>query len=266
MKAHILIVEDEALLFKRLCSVLKEQHYSVDEYTPSVEDALARINTKRPDIILLDIRLEGSLTGLDLGKMLHEKYHIPFIYVTGFDDDQTFYEGLNTHHESFIVKTKPRLNPKEILRAIQTVLKKQESRKTSSTKNGVLGLVMYLDEMKDAGHDVITKVPIKFSEIAYFTVKPFINEKNEQEDLKANYLWFFTSSKEYYFLRSSLAELLSVLPHNFVRINDSYIVNISPEILVGNVNGARISILNKTLTISDRYKREVKRRLKSLYE
>ncbi|WP_299223138.1 response regulator [uncultured Psychroserpens sp.] len=265
MKAHILIVEDEALLYKNLCNVLEKENYSVDKFTPSVEEALSRINMKRPDLILLDIQLEGQLSGLDLGEILNTNYHIPFIYITGLDDDQTFYEGLNTEHELFIVKTKPRLNPKDIIRAVQTILKKKET-KIAQLKNGVMGLVMYLDEMKETGSEKITKVPIKFSDIGYFTVKPFINDNGEVEELKSNYVWFLTQKKEHFFIRSSLSEILSVVPHYFVRINESYIVNITPNILTGNINNSRISILNQTLTISNRYKKEVKRRFEAFYK
>lgn len=267
MKAHILIVEDEAILYDRLQTVLEKEHYTVDEFTPSVGEAIGRINKRRPDIILLDINLEGELSGLDLGRMLDKDYHIPFIYVTGFDDDETFFEGLSTRHERFIVKTKPRLKPKEIIRAIQTVLKRRAVDKPQFIKDGIMGLVMYLEEMKFTGKDEIVKVPIPFDAIAYFTVKPFVNQDDEEEDLKDNYLWFQTNKKgEYYFFRSSLSELAKTLPHCFVRINESYIVNLSPNMLMGKINGTKISILNETHTISERYKKEVKNRIKNLYK
>lgn len=265
-KAHILIVEDEALLYKRMRKVLEKAHYSVDEYTPSVADALACINTKRPDIVLLDIDLQGNQTGLDLGKQLHETYNIPFIYVTSFDDDQTFYDGLNTHHEHFIVKTKPRLDPKEIIRTIQTVLKRNNTNENSFTKDGIIGLVGYLDEMKKYSNSEVTRVPIKYGDIAYFTVKPFINENEKKEELRANYLWFLTKSNEYYFLKKSLKDVLRELPHHFVRINESYIVNISADMLQGRINGFRLSIMNQELTIKETYSKEFKRRFELLYQ
>lgn len=265
-KAHILIVEDEALLYKRMRKVLEKEHYSVDEYTPSVADALACINTKRPDIVLLDIDLQGNQTGLDLGKQLHEDYNIPFIYVTGFDDDQTFYDGLNTHHEHYIVKTKPRLDPKEIIRTIQTVLKRNNTNNTSFTKEGIIGLVGYLDDVKKYSNKGVTRVPIKYEDIAYFTVKPFTNEDNEEEKLRANYLWFLTKDNEYYFLKKSLKEVTRELPHHFVRINESYIVNISAEILEGRINGSRLSIMKQELTIKETYSKEFKKRFELLYQ
>jgi len=265
MKAHILIVEDEALLYKRMRKVLEKENYTVDQYTPSVADAIACINAKRPDIVLLDIDLQGDKTGIDLGKQLHKTYNIPFIYVTGFNDDQTFYDGLNTHHEHFIVKTKPRLDPKEIIRTIQTVLKRNKENDTPFTKEGIIGLVGYLDDIKKYSNSAVTKIPVKYKDIAYFTLKPFTNENNEEEKLLSNYLWFLTKDNEYYFLRKSLAEVLEELPHYFVRINESYIVNISTDILQGRINGSRLSIMKQELTIKGTYSKEFKKRFDLLY-
>ena len=241
-KATILVVEDNALIYKRLKMALISENYIVEPFTPSVEKALHLINKKRPDVVLLDIDLQGDLTGLDLGKLLSNEYHIPFIYVTDFNDDQTFYEGLNTQHEQFIVKTKPQLQPKEIIRAIQTVLSRSKTVETTITKEGLIGLVNYLDEMKSQGMDTISKVPIKFEDIGFFTVKPFVNKSKELEHLRANYLWFKTKDNKQYLLKKSLKELQGCLPYYFVRINESYIINLSPEIFNGRINGIRISI------------------------
>lgn len=265
-KAHILIVEDESMLYRRLRKVLEKEHYSVDEYTPSVSDAIACINAKRPDVVLLDIDLHGEQTGIDLGKQLYEEFHIPFIYVTGLDDDQTFYDGLNTHHEQFIVKTKPRLDPKEIIRAIQTVLKRNEDDPSSFTKEGVIGLVGYLDVVREYNKGGVTRVPVKYEDIAFFTVKPFINENEQEEKLRANYLWFLTKTEEYYFLKKSLKDIQRELPHYFVRINESYIVNISADMLGGRINGSRISIMKQELTVKETYSKEFKKRFDLLYQ
>jgi len=265
-KAHLLIVEDEALLYKRMRKVLEKEFYSVDEYAPSVNQALSLIKTKTPDLVLLDINLQGEATGLDLGRLLSEEYHIPFIYITEYDDDETFYKGLQTQHEHFIVKTKPRLNPKEIVRTIQTVLKKNEKQPDTFTKKGVIGLVDYLDNIKKYSKGTITRVPIAYKDIAFFTNKDFINENDEKESLRANYLWFLTKDKEYFFLKKSLKDLLSVLPNNFVRINESYIVNISPDILSGRINGSKLSVMNHELTIKETYTKEFKKRFFAMYQ
>lgn len=266
MKPHILIVEDQPALYERLRVALVKQRYSVDKYTKSYNQAIERINAKTPDAVLLDIDLDGDLDGIDLGKMLHSKYNIPFIYVTDLDDATTFNRGLNTNHEQYIVKTKPRLNIDDVTRAIQTVLHKKESNETQAEKEGVIGLVGYLDDVKNFGKGGVTRVPVKYKDIAYFTVKPFINENEEEESLRANYLWFLTNHNEYYFLKSSLKEQLKHLPRYFVRVNESYIVNIAPGMLDGRINGSKISILNQEITINTTYKEEVLKRIEQFYQ
>jgi len=263
-KAHILIVEDEAIIYQRMRKVLQKEYYSVDEYTPSYDQALMRIKSNRPDIVLLDINLQGDKTGLDLGKLLYEEFHIPFIYVTDFDDNETFYKGLQTHHEQFIVKTKPRLNPKEIIRNIQTALNRYEQKPVE--KKGLIGLVDYLEEIKNYGKGAITKVPVSFEEIAFFTNKAFVDENEEEKKLRANYLWFLTRNKDYFFLKKSLKELYKELPYYFVRINENYIVNISPEMLQGRINGSRISIMGYELSIKESYQKEFKKRFNAIYQ
>lgn len=264
MKAHILIVEDEALLYRRMKKALEKENYTVDTYTPSVDEAVAVINKKRPDLVLLDIQLKGNLTGLDLGKKLHEIYKIPFIYITDFDDNQSFYNALSTHHEHFMVKTKPHLDTIELLRVIETVIQRYKD-KSDTDKNAIIGLLDYLDNLKSYAKGTITRVPIMYEDIAMFSIASFVGENDKLEELQSNYLWFLTKSDEYYFVKKSLNDLYSILPHYFVRINKSHIVNISPKILLGRVNGSRLSIMNQELTVSDTYRKEFEKRFKLLY-
>lgn len=265
MKAHILIVEDQPALYERLRRTLVKQRFTVDDYTKSYDEAIQRIKNNTPDVVLLDIDLQGKKDGLDLGKILQKEYKIPFIYVTEFNDDMTFLKGLNTNHENYIVKTKPRLNIEDVTRAIHTVLHKKQENDLSFQKDAVIGLVGYLDDVKEYGKGGITRVPVSFKKIAFFTVKPFINQDNDEEKLRANYLWFQTVNKEYYFLKSSLKEMVKHLPINFIRINESYIVNLSPDLLEGRINGSRISIQGRELTIKSTYKSAFENRLKLLY-
>ena len=277
-KAKLLIVEDKAIIYKRLKMILKAHNYAVDKYTPSVEDAIAHIHKNRPDLVLLDIELQGEHNGVYLGKMLKTQYHIPFIYVTDHEDDQTFYESLQTQHSDFITKkeirltdaeapviqTKPHLDEKRLIRSIQRVLASQPE-KEPFFKEGVMGLVDYLENLREFGSKEISKVPVKYKNIVFFTVKPFQNEDGEFEEVKTNYLWFQTLDGEYYFLKTSLKDLKKSLPYHFVRINESYIVNINSDVLSGRINGSMICIHKKEYTISATYKNEVQKRLDFFY-
>lgn len=277
-KAHILVVEDKALIYKRLKMLLKVHHYSVDDYAPSVEEAIGNINKKRPDLVLLDIDLQGKHNGIYLGNLLKKEYNIPFIYVTDLDDDQTFYESLQTKHDDFIpkkdinlteeepivIQTKPHLDEKRLIRSIQTILQKQTENQ-QPLREGIMGLIGYLEDIKELDKSRVTRVPVKYEDIIFFTVKPFINENEKEETLRANYLWFKTRNGEYFFLKTSLRDIQKTLPYYFVRINESYIVNIAPDVLKGRINGSRLSIQNQEFTIKNTYKGEVNKRLKHFY-
>jgi len=276
MKAHILIVEDEAILYEGMRRALIKERFTVASYTPSVPIALKRIEEKKPDIVLSDIDLKGKLTGIDLGKKLKYEFKIPFIYITKFDDHQTFYKGLLTEHEQFIVKAKPTFNTQEMVRAIETVLqriKKQTENieiedpilNATPHHKGVMGLTNYLDILKDGGLTDISRVPVPYEEIVFFTVKPIKKSSGNTENIRTNYLWFQTLSGNQFYLKTSLRQLQQQLPFQFARINESYIVNLDPHILKGRINGSKLSIAGEVLTVKDTYKETVKKKIGTLY-
>jgi len=75
----IFIVEDEALVALDLKNNLERIGYSVVGIVPSGEEALEKINDLNPDLIIMDIKLQGSLDGIDTAVILNEKYDVPFI-------------------------------------------------------------------------------------------------------------------------------------------------------------------------------------------
>lgn len=274
MKAHILIVEDEAILYERLRRALIKEHYTISDYTPNVEKACAEINTKRPDLVLLDIDLQGAETGLDLGKRLDKDYKIPFIYVTQFNDNETFYKGLGTNHEDFVVKTKPSLDTDELLRKIQTVLNRNAKIRSQITKEALLCFTDYVENTKNHSSCQISQVPVPFEEIMLVTTnstekinaESTTNGKRIYQKLKPNYTRVENWKNQSFYLPVSLSEISGKLPHNFVRVNESEIVNIGHNMLDGRINGSRIKLGEHICHISKTYKGEVEKRFRILYQ
>lgn len=103
-KFKILIVEDEALIARDIKESLEElNHYSC-RMVNSVLKALEVIKNELPDLVLIDIKLTGSLNGVDLGKILLSKDNLPYIYLTSHTDSLTFTEAKNTRPAGFLVK------------------------------------------------------------------------------------------------------------------------------------------------------------------
>ncbi|WP_319805485.1 sigma-54 dependent transcriptional regulator [Hymenobacter weizhouensis] len=103
--ARILIVEDEYVIANDLSSLLLEHmpHTSV-LLAKSVPEAVRVITHKHPELVLVDIRLRGEQTGIDLGKLLSTRYRLPFIYVTSHADKQTLQQAVATQPYGYIVK------------------------------------------------------------------------------------------------------------------------------------------------------------------
>jgi two-component system, NtrC family, response regulator HydG len=103
MKAKILIVEDAFIEADSLRIILKKAGYSVFPIAHSVDDALQILEHQKPEIVLLDIRLQGPLTGIDLAKSL-KKMNIAFVYLSANSDKQVLDAAIATKPYGFLVK------------------------------------------------------------------------------------------------------------------------------------------------------------------
>lgn len=283
---HILIVEDVPFIYHEVEAIVSAAGFSVDGFTPSVKDAIARINKKRPDLVLLDIQLKGKENGVYLGNLLKTEYHIPFIYVTDYDDDFTFNKSSQTSPEAFIpkkrinlfsediiVKTKPELDEKQLIREMVLILQRTEKRPINVLKDGIMAFVDLPKNLNDAGSTEVSQRPVKYEDIEFFTsrivdIDSDILTTEKAEKLKKegrNIAKLITNSKDPYYYRGNLSKIIETLPYNFVRINSSEILNVTVSTFDGRINGRRLVIANKVYTISDTYKDEVEKRIAHFY-
>lgn len=103
-KTRILMVEDESIVAMDIKDHLIKLGYDVTSIAKSGIDALLKAELEKPDLILMDIRLKGELTGIDVGKIIKQKLDIPIIYLTALNDEQTFQSAQAIHPSGFIVK------------------------------------------------------------------------------------------------------------------------------------------------------------------
>jgi PAS domain S-box-containing protein len=100
----ILLVEDENTTAHTITSFLEELGYRVAPVISRGEDAIASIDTLRPDCILMDIQLEGDLDGVETTEEIRRRYDIPVIYLTTSEEDRTFHRAKITEPYGYLVK------------------------------------------------------------------------------------------------------------------------------------------------------------------
>ena len=89
-KIKLLIVEDDPIIASDLERSLSKMGFLIMGSTESGEDALEAIEREIPDLILMDIQLEGDLDGIDTAHIISKKHLIPIIYLTSNSDQATF--------------------------------------------------------------------------------------------------------------------------------------------------------------------------------
>jgi len=99
----ILIVEDELIVAKDLEHILLQAGYYVCGIARSVAAALDIIERDQPEMVLLDIHLQGKLTGIDLALVLNEM-NIAFVYLSANSDIQLLEKAKHTKPYGFMVK------------------------------------------------------------------------------------------------------------------------------------------------------------------
>ncbi|HKZ36168.1 MAG TPA: sigma-54 dependent transcriptional regulator [Chryseolinea sp.] len=103
MKVKILIVEDQFIEAKSLNLILTNAGYSVCSIARSVPAALSIIEKEKPDLVLVDIFLQGEGTGIDLGKILNER-NIAFVYLSANSNRKILEAAKSTEPYGFMVK------------------------------------------------------------------------------------------------------------------------------------------------------------------
>ncbi len=120
---NIIIVEDDEITALNLNLSLQKQGYNVISICDNIVQAKNKINSSKPDIIIIDISLQESNDGIELAKLIRNKYNIPFIYLTSYSDDAIISQAKLTEPYGYIVKP---FDPNSLHATIQMALFKYD--------------------------------------------------------------------------------------------------------------------------------------------
>ena len=100
----ILIVEDDFIVAKLIEKSLVDVGYSVTGLVATGEEAIVKSETEQPDLVLMDINLQGKMDGIAASEKIHDTLNIPVIFLTAFSDQKTFERALATAPYGYIIK------------------------------------------------------------------------------------------------------------------------------------------------------------------
>jgi signal transduction histidine kinase len=119
----IFIVEDEEVTAFYIRRQLEKLDYHVSGVAASGEKAISALEQHRSDLVLMDLKLAGELSGAETAKIIQERFHIPVVYLTAYSDAATVKELGETGGPGFL--TKP-LRVQDLQPAIQLAMARND--------------------------------------------------------------------------------------------------------------------------------------------
>ena len=104
MTSRILIVEDERLVASDLERMLVRNGFQVAGIVSSAEMALEQVGKQKPDLVLMDIVLEGAMDGITAAGLIRADYDIPVLFLSAHSDTETLERAKVAGSSGYILK------------------------------------------------------------------------------------------------------------------------------------------------------------------
>ncbi len=221
----ILLVEDDFLNRRLSKKVLLENGYDVFE-AKNTQEALDILKKESITFVILDINLgENEKDGISLGQIIKDKFSIPFIYLTAYENPDIIGRAISTSPYSYL--TKPFKNS-DLIAAVEIAIRQST--------------------------DLPKRKPFIYVKDGEYTVELSADKINFIES-EGNYLIFYTNDKIYK-LRSTIKNIMSELSTNtFVQTHRAYIVNKNK---IEKFNNKNLIIKDTVIPISENYLENIK--------
>ena len=139
MKNSVLIVEDEALVALEIRENVERLGHSVVDVTDTAEGAVKLALSKKPDLILMDVRLKGEMDGVEAASLIHKSADMPIIFLTAYSGDEILKRATITEPYGYLLKP---VEEQQLATAIRVATHKH--RKDTVRRVGARGLTSIL--------------------------------------------------------------------------------------------------------------------------
>jgi DNA-binding LytR/AlgR family response regulator len=206
----IFVVEDEIVIAHDIKGALEDIGYKVLGIARDYQSAIKVFDYEKPDLVLLDITIKGTKTGIDIAEYIRANFNIPFIFITSHANSATIEKAKKTKPNGYLVKP---FNQDDLYAAIEVALFNYNDRATVvKLKSEEEQRPTFKDSIFVKSGSLFQRVRIE--EITYL----------EADGVYTN---IYTKDKKYAD-RKILLDFEKVLdPSMFLRVHRSYVVNLA---------------------------------------
>ncbi len=152
----ILIVEDESIIAEDMSDSLISLGYRVTDIVYSGEEAIMSVAESRPDLVLMDVNLQGEIDGITAAEEIRSRFQVPVVYLTAYADENTLRRVNATKPFGYIVKP---FEEKNLHTTIQLALHRHQYDSLTNLPNRSL-LREQLSELLDKQKELPGMIPI----------------------------------------------------------------------------------------------------------
>ena len=216
----VLLIEDDFLNGRMTKKVLAENGYNILECKNTIE-ANNILKSQTPHVIILDINLgDKEKNGISFAKEIKDRFNIPFVFLTAYDNSLIVEQAIATKPHSYIVKPFKNI---DLITAVTLAIRHS----TDGEKRKPMLLV------KEGDYTI--EIPIE--SICFI-------------ESDGNYIMIQTKDKKYK-NRSTIKEVLDSLPEsNFVQTHRGYIVN---KTMIEKISSKNVIINDIAIPVSKNY-------------
>ncbi len=103
-KTKILVVEDESIVARDIRNMLLGLGYDVSAVISDAQEAVKNAKKERPHLVLMDIMLQGEISGVEAADQIYSAFKIPVVYLTAYADETTLQRAKETEPFGYLLK------------------------------------------------------------------------------------------------------------------------------------------------------------------
>ncbi len=124
---NILVVDDEILIGEYLENSLSYMGYNVIGVAHSGKQAIGMAKKYRPDIILMDIVMQGEFDGIEAAEIITDEMDVPIIFITGYEEDEFIQRAKEVNPYGYLLKP---FHEQELKASIEIAIRRSRNNQT----------------------------------------------------------------------------------------------------------------------------------------
>jgi two-component system, response regulator PdtaR len=217
-KVKILIVEDESIVAMDLAMRLQKAGYEVVGMADNSDEALTLFKEEEPDLVLMDININGPKDGIETAKLLKKVREVPLIFLTAFSQSEYVNRAKEANPSAYLVKP---FNNDSLYTSIEIAIHNFALLKPAEP----------VESAKALSAEEASREPLLFFNNYFFVKNNALFSKIAVADLlyvesDNNYIRLITRDKKFS-LRITLQTFADTIKHqHLVRVHRSFMVNL----------------------------------------